>query len=166
MRRRSGFTFTELMVWAILFALFMGLAGGIFWWSRRSLASVQRLEGFQDLRLSAFRVAEELSYGVRVLFPPIDDKVYHQLVFRNHRNEVVVIFLDQAGRLVMLDYEKFKHGDQQGRRILSDRAIEFGVERPDNHLVKFHVRIKDEKDVEFVLANAVKMRNTDVNEPW
>lgn len=164
--RRTGFTFTELMVWAVLFALFMVLVSGVFFWARQSLGGVKRLESFSDLRMSAFRVGDELSYGVRVLFPPPDGKSYHQLVFRNSRNEIVAVFVDQTGHLMLINAEKQRQGDLQGRRVLSDRAIEFSVERPDSHLVKFHVRIKDEKDVEFVLANAVKMRNTDINEPW
>lgn len=164
--RKKGFTFTELMVWAVLFALFIILASDVFFWAKKSLAAVRRLDNFSDLRLSAFRIGEELSYGVRILFPPPDNKTYHQLVFRNNRNEIVVIFIDISGKLILIDAEKFRLGDVQGRRVLSDQAIEFGVERPDSHLVKFHVKIQDERKVEFVLANAVKMRNTDINEPW
>ncbi len=162
---RKGFSFTELMVYVVLFALFMGMATGIFYWSRQSLGGMKRLDNFQGLRMASMRITDELSYGVRILYPPVDQKVHHQLVFRNNRNEIVAVFLDKQSRLTLIDYEEFKAGKSTGKRVLADRAIEFCVERPDNHLLKFNVRILDEKNVEFVLANAVKMRNTDINEP-
>lgn len=165
-RARTGASFTEVIMYTAIFVLFMGMAAGVFFWSRKSLGSIQRLEDFQDLRNSSIHIAEQLSYGVRVLSPPVDGKNHHQLLFRNDRNEIVVLFLDEKSRLTMINLERFRQGKPYGKRILAQRAIEFTVQRPDAHLVKYHVRIVDPKGVEFVLANAVKMRNTDINEPW
>ena len=153
------------MVYVVLFTIFLVMVNAVFFWSRKSLGSVERLEDFQDLRNSSVRISEELSYGARVLSPPVDSKTYNQLLFRNNRNEVVVIFLDEDSRLIMINYERLKNNLPTGRKVLANKTIEFSVNRPDAHLIKYHVRIVDPKGVEFVLANAVKMRNTDVNEP-
>jgi hypothetical protein len=69
-------------------------------------------------------------------------------------------------RLNMLTYEQYKNNDPRGLKVIANKAIEFVVERPDAHLIKYSVSIRDENDRENTIANAVKMRNTETNEPW
>lgn len=164
--RRRGMTFVELCVYAVIFALFMGLATGAFFWARKSLSATQKIGDLQDLRMASIYINKELSYGNRILFPPVSSKTCHQVLFKNDRNELVVFFRDKDMRLNMLNYEQYKNNDPRGLKVIANKAIEFVVERPDAHLIKYSVSIRDENDRENTIANAVKMRNTETNEPW
>lgn len=163
---RSGFTIVEICIYAVIFAMFMGIATGVFFWAQKSLNVTQKIDDLQDLRMASIQINHELSYGNRILFPPVSGKIFHQILFKNERNELMVIFRDKDSRLSLLNYEKFKGGDKSGLKVIAKNAIEFIVERPDDHLIKYSVRITDEQNVENVIANAVKMRNTETNEPW
>lgn len=165
-RSKNGFTMVELCVYAIIFALFMGLASGVFFWARKSMSVTQKIDDLQDLRMAAIQLNNDLSYGNRILFPPVDNKGYHQILLKNFRNELIVFFRDKESRLMRMNYEQYKRGESRGLQIISKNAIGFSVERPDNHLLKYSVRIKDENNVENVIANAGKMMNTETNEPW
>ncbi len=159
-------SFVEICVYAVIFALFMGLATGVFFWARKSFTATQKIGDLQDLRMASIHINNELSYGNRVLFPPVSNKVYNQILFKNDRNQLLVFFLDKQQRLNLINYENYKNNDPRGLKVIANRAIEFLVERPDAHLVKYSVRICDENGKENVIANAVKMRNTETNEPW
>lgn len=161
-----GFTVVELCVYTVIFALFMGMASGVFFWARKSVSVSQKIDDLQDLRMAAVVINNELSYGNRILFPPIDGQSHHQILIKNNRNELVAIFRDKDARLIRLNYEKHKQGEPRGLQIISRNAIDFQVERPDNNLLKYSVRISDENNVENVIANAGKMINTETNEPW
>lgn len=162
---RKAFTVPELLVYTVIFTLFFASVGAVFTWSGRSVEGTRRLENFQGLRRSSLNISEELSYGVSIIYPPIDSRQHHQIVFRNNRNEIVVIFLDKNSCLRLVNHERRSRGEPDGTRVLSDRAIEFSVERVDVDLVNYHVTILDERDVEFVLANSVRVRNSDINDP-
>lgn len=146
--------------------MFMGLATGVFFWAQKSLNVTQKIDNLQDLRLASIHINHELSYGNRILFPPVSGKTYNQILYKNERNELMVIFLDKDSRLNLMNYENYKGGDKSGLKIIAKNALEFIVERPDDHLIKYSVRITDEQNVENLIANAVKMRNTETNEPW
>ncbi|PKL49023.1 MAG: hypothetical protein CVV42_07590 [Candidatus Riflebacteria bacterium HGW-Riflebacteria-2] len=165
-RSNRGVTIVEACIYAVIFAIFMGIATGAFFWMRKSLDATQKIGNLQDLRLASIYVNNELSYGNRILFPPVSNDKYHQVLFKNDRNELLVFFLDKDMRLNLLNYEKYKSNDPRGLIIIANNAIEFTVERPDAHLIKYFVRIRDEDNKENVIANAVKMRNTETNEPW
>ena len=161
-----GVTIVEMVVYAVIFSIFMGIATGAFFWVRKSLNATQKIGNLQDLRLASIYINNELSYGNRILFPPVSNKTFHQVVFKNDRNELLVFFLDKDMRLNLLNYEKYKNNEQRGLTVVANNAIEFVVERPDAHLIKYFVRISDDNNKENVIANAVKMRNTETNEPW
>lgn len=165
-RKPGGFTVVEICVYAVIFALFMGAATGVFFWAKKSLGATQKIEDLQGLRMASIHINNELSYGNRIMFPPISNKTYSQILFKNDRNELVVVFRDENSRLNLLNYELYKKGEPGGLKIVARNAIEFIVERPDAHLIKYSVRISDENNIENVIANAVKMRNTETNEPW
>jgi len=165
-RKNNGFTIVEICIYAVIFAMFMGMASGAFFWAKKSLTATQKMGDLQDLRVASMHINNELSYGNRVLFPPVSNKTYNQIVFKNDRNEIVVFFRDENSMLNLLNYEQYKRNDPRGHIVIARNAIEFIVERPDSHLIKYSVRICDENNVENVIANAVKMRNTEINEPW
>lgn len=163
---QRGFTIVELCVYAVVFALFMGMASGVFFWARKSVSVSQKIDDLQDLRMAAIVINNELSYGNRILFPPMDGQSHFQILLKNNRNELVAFFRDKDSRLLCLNYEKYKRGEARGLQVISRNAIDFQVERPDNNLLKYSVRISDENKIENVIANAGKMINTETNEPW
>ncbi|MGM0597485.1 MAG: hypothetical protein ACQES9_10645 [Myxococcota bacterium] len=163
---KRGFSIIEICIYAVIFAMFMGTASAVFFWAQKSIGATQKMDDLQDLRMAALQINEELSYGNRFLFPPVSNKTYHQIVFKNERNELMCFFLDKDSRLCLLNYEKNKMGNQGGFRVIARNALEFKVERPDSHLLKYSVKIFDEKSDGHLIANAVKIRNTETNEPW
>lgn len=165
-RNRNGFSIVEICIYAIIFAMFMGAATGVFFWAQKSLDVTKKMNDLQDLRMASIQINNELSYGNRVLFPPVSNKNYNQILFKNNRNELMVFFRDENSQLKLLNYEQFKNGEKQGEKVIARNAIEFLVQRPDAHLIKYSVRIVDEKLLEHLIVNAVKMRNTETNEPW
>ncbi|MGM0599269.1 MAG: hypothetical protein ACQETH_05545 [Candidatus Rifleibacteriota bacterium] len=163
---KKGLTIVELCVYVIVFALFLGMASGVFFWARKSVDVSEKIDELQDLRMAAIQINNELSYGNRILFPPLDNKTYHQILLKNNKNELIVFFRDKDFRLLRLNYEKYKRGEPRGLWVISRNAIDFEVERTDNDLLKYSVRITDENKIENVIANAGKMINTETNEPW
>ncbi|KAF1083045.1 MAG: hypothetical protein GQF41_0812 [Candidatus Rifleibacterium amylolyticum] len=162
---KKGVTIVEICVYAVIFAMFMGMATGVFFWAKKSLDVTKRTDDLQDLRVASTQINTELSYGNRVLFPPVSNRSFSQILFMNDRNELVVFFRDEDAKLKLINYEKFKAGEKSGERVIARNTIEFQAERPDANLIKYFVRITDEKNVEHVIANAVKMRNTETNGP-
>lgn len=165
-RERKGFTIVELGVYVVVFSIFMAMSSGVFFWAHKSLNATKKIDDLQDLRMASIQINSALSYGNRILFPPMDNKVYHQILLKNNRNELVAFFRDENSRLMLLNYEQYKSGQPQGLRVISKNAIEFLVERPAMNLIKYSVRIVDENKVENIIANAGKMINTETNEPW
>lgn len=165
-RERTGFTIVELGVYVVVFSMFMAMASGIFFWARKSMNATKKIDDLQDLRMASIQINNALSYGNRILYPPIDNKVYHQILLKNNRNELVAFFRDENSRLMLLNYEQYKGGLRQGLQVISKNAIEFLIERPATNLIKYSVRIVDESGVENVIANGGKMINTETNEPW
>lgn len=163
---KNGFSIVEICIYAVIFAMFMGTATGVFFWAQKSLNVTQKIDDLQDLRMASIQINNELSYGNRILFPPVSSKTFNQILYKNERNELMVFFRDKGSRLNLLNYEQYKSGNKSGLKVIAKNALEFIVERPDNHLIKYSVRIADEKNVENLIANAVKMRNTETNEPW
>lgn len=163
---KIGMTMVEVCMYAIIFAMFMGIATGAFFWMKKSVDATQKVGDLQNLRFASMLINNELSYGNRILYPPISNKTYHQIVFKNDQNELMVFFRDEDKKLNLLNYEKYKNKQPGGLKTIADNAIEFSVERPDVNLVKYYVRIYGENNSDNVIANAVKMRNTETNEPW
>lgn len=165
-RNKSGYTIIEVCVYSIIFAMFMAMASGVFFWAQKSLDVTKKVDDLQDLRMASIHINNELSYGNRILFPPVSNKKFNQILFKNNRNELVVFFRDEDSKLKLLNYEQFKTGGKRGEIVIAKNTIEFLIERPDTHLIKYCVRIVDERKIEHLIANAVKMRNTETNEPW
>lgn len=159
LRRHLGATVLELCFYVIVFVILMGMILGLFFWLRKSDEGMKRLDIFHDLRMCSFHIADQLSFATSILFPPNDGQAHHQLVFRSKTNELIAVFLNPQGQLVLLNYERFKAGKEGGSVLLARHAIEFTARRRDDRYVAYKVRMLDQRQFEFVLANSVRIRN-------
>lgn len=150
----------ELVVYLLIFGLLLTGTLGFFQWARNAQSGVKRLDVLHQLRMSCFQVSEEISYGSNILFPPIgSDRRYHQTAFKNNANEIVVVFLNEKGQLMLYNLMKKSQGKPY-LKLLTGNAIDFSVKRPLNHYLEFELTIADEKGKTFQLANSARLRNT------
>lgn len=161
---RRGLTFTEMLVYVILFAIFLGLISGIFTWMRHSQSSVRRLDIFHQLRVSSFQISDQLAYAPAIIFPRADPggRAWNQIIFRNQANEVIALFLNRKNQLVQLNWTNHCLNREPVFTVLTEDTIRFRVKRPAESYVEFDLRMKegkDEKAREFSLTNSVRLRN-------
>ncbi len=162
---RRGVTAVEMVIYAVIFVIFMAGVIGSFSYYRYSQSGIQRLDVLHQLRLSSFAVSEELSYGSNILFPPIDEsrkeKPYHQLLFTNSGNEIILVFVDGKNQMMIHNLTKKAAGEEYIRRLTTN-MIEFSVRRPANHYVEFEMTATDADTKfprQFHLGNSARVRN-------
>jgi len=157
---RTAATFIEMVVYLLLFSILLGGVGGVFLWMKHSQSSMARLDVLHQLRSSSFRLSEQLSYAVDVIFPPEQPlgQAFHQLVFRDAANEIIVLFLNRKRQLVQLNWTRTSPGNPS-IQPLTDDAVQFVVRRPTEFYVEYDVRVMDEKKREFSLTNSVRLKN-------
>lgn len=165
MRRKlgeRGFTFVEIIVFLVIFVMLIGMVTGVFTWMRHSDTSMKRLDLLHQLRNSSFHISEQLSYSTGIIFPPEQDpssgQDAHQVVFKNAANEILVLYLNESGRLIMLNWTT------KAVRVLTGDTIEFNARRPSRDYLEYSVKIKEKSQgshqaKEFSLAGSVRIRN-------
>jgi len=158
-KNKKGVTVLELVIYIVLFALLMAGFSNVVTWYKHAQSGIQRLDILHQIRNSAFQVSEEISYGTQILFPPNEsNKNYHQLVYKNNANEIVVLFRNEKEQLVECNLMKKARG-QPYMKALTHNTIKFDVKRPSLNYVEYDLTIKDEKGKEFTLANSIRLRN-------
>ncbi len=159
-RSRRGLTFTESVVYLVVFVLILGFVVQMIWGGRKAEAGRKRLGVFQDLRLSAQRINRKLSHATRILFPPPDGKPYHQIVFISETGELHVIYLNDKEQLYMLNYDAYKRSGEPPV-LLARRTLEFTASRSPQteDYVQFLARILDDQNFEFALTDGITVRN-------
>lgn len=157
--RKSGFSAVELLVYLVIFVLFLGSLNSIFTWFQGANTGIQRLDVLHQIRFASFQVAEEISYGTQLLFPPPEStKPYYQLSFKNSANEIIVIYRNEKEQLMSCNLMKKGRGEPY-LKVLAASTIKFEVKRPSTHYVEYEMTIKDDKGKEFHLANSARIRN-------
>ena len=164
--KKNGFTVVELIVYLVIFVLLLGGLNSFINWYRHANAGIQRLDVLHQIRVASFQIADEISYGSQILFPPVGSpKAYHQLSFKNNANEIVVVFRDEKQPLMSCNLMKKGKGENY-LKVLTGNTIKFEVKRPSSHYVEYELTIRDDKGKkpneptrDFHLANSARIRN-------
>ena len=157
---RSGATAVEMVVYLLIFGLLLTGSLAYFQWARNAQSGMKRLDVLHQLRISCYQVAEEISFGSHILFPPVGlDRPCRQVAFKNNANEIVVVYVNEKGQLMLYNVMKKSRGKPY-QKMLTGNAIDFSVTRPANHYVEFELTIADESGKTFQLANSARLRNT------
>ena len=165
-QRKNGFTVVEMIVYLVIFILLLGGLNSFITWYRHANAGIQRLDVLHQIRIASFQIADEISYGSQILFPPSESKTpYYQLSFKNNANEIIIIFRDEKQRLMTCNLMKKGRGEKY-LKVLTENTIKFEVKRPSAHYVEYELTIRDEKGKkpneptrDFHLANSARIRN-------
>ncbi|MBU1109857.1 MAG: type II secretion system GspH family protein [Candidatus Riflebacteria bacterium] len=172
---RKAFTIVELIVYIGIFSLLLAGVTAMFKYLGHFKTSTQRLDVLHSLRLSSFKLSEELALSQEFLSPTGDDpgKIAHQIVYFNNSFELIVVFIqkekpqDEFGRLVKINWTEHlkKPATTPELEVLANGAIELNVSRPSYDYLEYEVKIKEFRQEgqpegkTFTLANGAKLRS-------
>lgn len=159
-RTRTGFTFVEAIIGVVLFLLLLGIVMQSFIWYRHAQSGMERLDSLHQLRMATWRIGEELAFGTEILYPETDvSTTFHQLAVRNANNEIVVFFRNDKNQLLATNLMK-KARKQPHLFPLATGVVALDVRRPSRAYVEYEITIRDEKGVDFHLANSSLQKNS------
>lgn len=174
-RKRRAYTVVELLVYIGIFALLLAGVTALFKYLGHFKNSTQRLDVLHSLRLSSFKLSEELALSQQFLSPTSDnpEKISHLITYFNNSFELIVVFIqkekptDEYGRLVKLNWTEHlkKNRPKPELEILANGAIELNVTRPADDYLEYEVKIKElrpdgqPEGKIFTLANAARLRS-------
>ncbi len=149
-----GMTTVELLIGTALLLVIGGIFAMGIRWSRHSGATLEKTDLTAKLRNCSVVLAKQLYLANEFLYPSdaSDDEV-NQIVFKNNRNEILTIFLNEEGKVCLYNYTTgyFKE--------IVPYTIEFKGRLVDKGLI--HYLIEIEKDeYRFTLQNELSTCNT------
>jgi hypothetical protein len=172
---RRAFTVVEMMVYLCIFSLLMAGVASMFKYLGHFQSATKRLDVLHDLRLSSFRLAEELALSQEFLFPTGDNplETVHQILYFDNRYELIGVFIqkekpsDPFGDLVKLNWTEYlkagRKGDPRLEKLVSG-AIELNVSRPTPDYIEYELKIEEFKPggqpsgKVFSLVNSARLR--------
>ncbi len=173
--RRRAYTVVELLVYIGIFALMLAGVTALFRYLGHFNTSTKRLDILHSLRLSSFKLSEELALSQQFLTPTGDDpeKITHHIAYFNNSFELIVVFIqkenpnDEYGRLVKLNWTDHlkKNPAKPAVELLANGAIELNVSRPTHDYIEYEVKIKELRNEGqpegkiFTLANGARLRS-------
>jgi hypothetical protein len=162
---RKGISFVELIVYSVIFAIFVGMVTGVFFWLKQSQSSVKKLDMLHVLRGTTFALAKELSMANKLIYPgvaQINEKCF-QLVYCDSSNNIIGVYLNKNGELVKINLKRYKDKKPKAKTNISKNTVNFTVIRKDLKYLEFEIKIveklKNGKEVEFALANSARLKN-------
>ncbi|GEM_PF-1980262 len=172
---RRAFTIVEMMVYVGIFSLLLAGVASMFKYLGHFQSATKRLDVLHDLRLSSFRLAEELALSQEFLFPTGDNplETVHQVLYFDNKYELIGVFIkkdkpsDPFGELVKLNWtEHLKNGKKGEPRLekLVGGAIELNVNRPSPDYIEYELKIEEFKPdgqpsgKVFSLVNSARLR--------
>jgi len=173
---RRAFTIVEMMVYAGIFSLLLAGVASMFRYLGHFHSSTKRLDVLHDLRLSSFKLAEELALSQEFLFPTGDDplETVHQILYFDNKYELITVFVekerpsDPYGQLVKLNWTDYLKGGKKGSPRLEklvNGTIELSVTRPSPDYIEYEIKVHEFKadgqptGQVFSLANSAKLRS-------
>ena len=159
----KGFTVIELVISVSVLGLFVLMIHPIFTYSKKAGETMSKLDVYHDIRRIDKEVFDELKLGSGILYPPKPEDYssgewYHQLVFRNHLNQTIMLYVNKQDKLVMFNYDNVKNSVLSLGRSIGSNIKEFSVKRQGSSVIEYRlVFVLDEK--EFLISNRVAMVN-------
>ncbi len=162
-KKRIGFTFIELCVAMTVLILLFIFVYPILSYSRSATNTMNKLDVYHDVRRVDQTVFSELKLGSGIMYPPNTDDGsvsdwYHQLVFRNHLNQIMMLYVNKDDKLILFNYDDVKGAYLSLGKTLGSNVKEFAVRRHGSSVVEYRLTFEiDKKD--FVITNLVTLVN-------
>lgn len=153
---RRGFTLVEIIVVASI--LVIGLGFGISMMVRGFSAEKSiggKVQVVHDAQIASVRLSEILHDATELFAPPIGiDETRPFAVFASQANEMMVLYLDDKSRLVMVNR------NSKEKTVLAQNVSRFRAYRRGHRLLNYHVALKDPSSGEQLnLLGGVCIRN-------
>lgn len=157
----KGFTLIEALLYVILAATIISGLVAIIQTEARVNVMMMRLDSLHSIRVASLNLSRWLTFGTRLLFPPITDGTdlwADKIMFIDQENVKRLVFLDGERRL--------KICTDEGRvRVMAERVVDFGVKRIDDSVIVYKIEVSErDRNKTFLLSNTIMMRNNHLAE--
>ncbi|MDD3377893.1 MAG: type II secretion system protein [Candidatus Riflebacteria bacterium] len=161
--KKIGITLIEILIAVAVLGLMMTFLLPIFSYSRRAGTTMNRLDVYHDIRKVDHAISGELKLGSGVLYPPkpAGDSTtdwYSQVIFRNHLNQVLMVYLNEQDKLVLFNYDDIKDSYLSLGRFLGSKVKDFAVRRHGNSVIEYKLTFEIEKQ-DFTISNRITLVN-------
>lgn len=162
-KRKSGFTLIELFIAIGVLGLFMVIVYPVLSYSKKAGETMNKLDVYHDVRRIDQDVFDELKLGCGILYPPkpendMDEDWYHQLLFRNHLNQTIMLYVNKKDKLILFNYDNVKGNDLSLGKTLGSHVKDFVVRRHGSSVIEYKLTFEIEKK-EFIVTNRVTLVN-------
>lgn len=161
--KNNGFTLIEMFIVVAVLGLFMTLVYPVLSYTSKASNTMNRLDVYHDVRKVDQTISNELKLGVKVLYPPKDDVElvsdwYPQLIFRNHLNQVLMLYVNKKNKLVLFNYDAVEGSYLSLGKVLGTNIKDFEVRRHGTSVVEYKLTFEIEKK-DFVITNRITLVN-------
>jgi prepilin-type N-terminal cleavage/methylation domain-containing protein len=161
--KKRGFTLIEIIIVLAVLGLVFAFISPILSFSKKSNETINKLDIYHDCRRIDQEVFSELKLGSGILYPPkIEDGLsgdwYPQLVFRNHLNQIIMLYVNKKDKLILFNYDNVKNGYLSLGKVLGSKIKDFSVRRHGSSVVEYRLTFEINKK-DFVITNKVTLVN-------
>lgn len=162
-KKNKGFSTIELFVTISVLGIFLVIIYPIFSYSRKASNTMNNLDVYHDVRRIDQVIFDDLKLGSGIVYPPRPDDYgetdwYNQLIFRNHLNQTIMIYVNKNDKLLMFNYDNVKGNTLSLGKIIGSHIKEFKVRRHGSSVVEYRISFEIEKK-DFVITNRVTLVN-------
>ena len=163
MKSKKGFTLIEVLMAIAVIGLIFSFIYPVISYTRQASKTMNKLDIYHDCRRVDQAVFDELKFSSGVLYPPVSSQGlvtdwFPQLCFRNHLNQVIMLYANRADKLVMFNYDNVKGTKLSLGKILGYKVKEFLVRRHGSSVIEYKLTFLIEKK-EFIISNRVTLVN-------
>lgn len=163
MNKKKGFSTIELFVTISVLGIFLVIIYPIFSYSRKASDTMSKLDVYHDVRKIDQVIFDELKLGSGILYPPRPDDYgesdwYNQLIFRNHLNQTIMVYVNKKDNLLLFNYDNVKGNTLSLGKNIGNHIKEFKVRRHGSSVIEYRISFEIEKK-EFVITNRVTLIN-------
>ena len=163
-KKIKGFTLLEVLIATSILVLIIALMYPVFASSKQAGNLMNRLDTYHDTRRIDQEIFSELKFGTDILYPPkcdenLEGDWYHQLVFRNHLNQIIILYVNENDKLMIFNYDNVKNSYLSlGKPLDTNKIKDFSVRRKGSSVVEYRLTFDIGKK-DFVVTNQVTLMN-------
>ncbi len=158
--KNSGFTLMETLIATSIFLLMMAMLYPVFSSSRQAGNLMNKLDVYHDARRIDQKIFDELKFGTQILYPQKSNEWYPQLIFRNHLNQVLMLYVNENDKLVLFNFDNVTGSYLSLGKILdSSKISSFEVKRDGSSVIEYKLTFLTTNDKEFIVTDKVTLMN-------
>ena len=159
----KGFTLIEVLIAFAVLGLIFSFIYPVISYSKQASKTMTKLDVYHDARRVDQGVFDELKFSSGVLYPPVNQNGmisdwYPQLVFRNHLNQIIMLYVNKKDKLIMFNYDNVTGSKLSLGKVLGSNVKEFVVRRDGSSVIEYKLTFDIEKK-DFIISNRVTLVN-------